>query len=73
MPFRLLYVFGPLQAAGHAHAAVIPQFVSAALEGRPRWRRTWGGFVERRAASSTLREPVALAKWLIRVGDRRAR
>jgi UDP-glucose 4-epimerase len=35
MPFRFFNVFGPLQAAGHAYAAVIPQFVSAALEGRP--------------------------------------
>lgn len=34
MPFRFFNVFGPLQAAGHAYAAVIPQFVSAAMEGR---------------------------------------
>ncbi len=31
---RLFNVFGPLQAAGHAYAAVIPAFVSAALEGK---------------------------------------
>lgn len=35
MPFRLFNVFGPLQSAGHAYAAVIPQFLSAALAGRP--------------------------------------
>lgn len=35
LPFRFFNVFGPLQAAGHAYAAVIPAFVSAALEGRP--------------------------------------
>ncbi|MEI2638463.1 MAG: NAD-dependent epimerase/dehydratase family protein [Microthrixaceae bacterium] len=28
-------MFGPLQAAGHAYAAVIPAFVDAALAGRP--------------------------------------
>jgi UDP-glucose 4-epimerase len=33
--FRFFNVFGPLQAAGHAYAAVVPAFVSAALEGRP--------------------------------------
>lgn len=35
MPFRFFNVFGPLQAAGHAYAAVIPQFISAAMEGLP--------------------------------------
>jgi UDP-glucose 4-epimerase len=35
LAFRFFNVFGPLQAAGHAYAAVIPAFVSAALEGRP--------------------------------------
>lgn len=35
LPFRFFNVFGPLQAAGHAYAAVVPAFVSAALEGRP--------------------------------------
>ena len=33
--FRFFNVFGPLQAAGHAYAAVIPAFVSAALAGQP--------------------------------------
>lgn len=33
--FRFFNVFGPLQRAGHAYAAVVPAFVSAALEGRP--------------------------------------
>ncbi|MGH3922762.1 MAG: NAD-dependent epimerase/dehydratase family protein [Egibacteraceae bacterium] len=33
--FRFFNVFGPLQPAGHAYAAVIPAFVSAALAGRP--------------------------------------
>lgn len=28
-------MFGPLQAAGHAYAAVVPSFVDAALSGRP--------------------------------------
>jgi len=35
LAFRFFNVFGPLQAAGHAYAAVVPAFVSAALEGRP--------------------------------------
>ncbi len=33
--FRFFNVFGPLQAAGHAYAAVVPIFVSAALAGEP--------------------------------------
>ncbi len=33
--FRFFNVFGPLQAAGHAYAAVVPAFVSAALAGEP--------------------------------------
>jgi UDP-glucose 4-epimerase len=32
--FRFFNVFGPLQPAGHAYAAVIPMFVEAALAGR---------------------------------------
>ncbi|GHH64228.1 UDP-glucose 4-epimerase-like protein [Streptosporangium violaceochromogenes] len=35
LPFRFFNVYGPLQAAGHAYAAVIPAFVSAALRGLP--------------------------------------
>jgi UDP-glucose 4-epimerase len=35
MPFRFFNVFGPLQPAGHAYAAVVPAFVSAALSGQP--------------------------------------
>lgn len=35
LPFRFFNVYGPLQPAGHAYAAVIPAFVSAALCGRP--------------------------------------
>jgi UDP-glucose 4-epimerase len=33
--FRFFNVFGPLQAADHAYAAVVPNFLSAALGGRP--------------------------------------
>jgi UDP-glucose 4-epimerase len=33
--FRFFNVFGPLQAAGHAYAAVIPAFVDSALRGQP--------------------------------------
>lgn len=33
LAFRFFNVFGPLQAANHAYAAVIPAFVSAALAG----------------------------------------
>jgi len=33
--FRFFNVFGPLQRAGHAYAAVVPAFVSAALGGEP--------------------------------------
>jgi UDP-glucose 4-epimerase len=35
LALRFFNVFGPLQAAGHAYAAVIPAFVEAALAGRP--------------------------------------
>lgn len=35
LPFRLFNVFGPLQPATHAYAAVIPAFVDAALRGEP--------------------------------------
>jgi UDP-glucose 4-epimerase len=35
LAFRFFNVFGPLQAAGHAYAAVIPTFVDAALRGVP--------------------------------------
>lgn len=35
LPFRFFNVFGPLQPAGHAYAAVIPAFVDAALAGLP--------------------------------------
>jgi UDP-glucose 4-epimerase len=34
LAFRFFNVFGPLQAAGHAYAAVVPAFVDAALDGR---------------------------------------
>jgi UDP-glucose 4-epimerase len=33
--FRFFNVFGPLQPAGHAYAAVVPAFLSAALAGEP--------------------------------------
>ena len=33
--FRFFNVYGPLQAAGHAYAAVIPAFIDAALSGVP--------------------------------------
>jgi UDP-glucose 4-epimerase len=32
---RFFNVFGPLQPAGHAYAAVVPAFIDAALAGRP--------------------------------------
>ena len=35
LALRFFNVFGPLQAAGHAYAAVIPSFVAAALAGQP--------------------------------------
>jgi UDP-glucose 4-epimerase len=35
LAFRFFNVFGPLQAAGHAYAAVVPAFLSAALNGEP--------------------------------------
>ena len=35
LAFRFFNVFGPLQMPGHAYAAVVPAFASAALEGRP--------------------------------------
>jgi UDP-glucose 4-epimerase len=34
LAFRFFNVYGPLQAAGHAYAAVIPTFIDAALAGR---------------------------------------
>ena len=35
LPFRFFNVFGPLQAAGHAYAAVVPALIDAALDERP--------------------------------------
>jgi UDP-glucose 4-epimerase len=35
LPFRFFNVYGPLQMAGHAYAAVVPAFVAAALTGVP--------------------------------------
>ncbi|MER5866742.1 NAD-dependent epimerase/dehydratase family protein [Kitasatospora sp. NPDC002040] len=35
LPLRFFNVFGPLQPAGHAYAAVLPAFLDAALAGRP--------------------------------------
>jgi UDP-glucose 4-epimerase len=35
LALRFFNVFGPLQPAGHAYAAVIPSFVAAALAGEP--------------------------------------
>lgn len=35
LAFRFFNVFGPLQPAGHAYAAALPAFISAAMEGRP--------------------------------------
>jgi UDP-glucose 4-epimerase len=35
LSFRFFNVFGPLQPAGHAYAAVVPAFISAALKGEP--------------------------------------
>ncbi len=35
LPLRFFNVYGPLQQAGHAYAAVIPAFVAAALRGAP--------------------------------------
>jgi UDP-glucose 4-epimerase len=35
LAFRFFNVFGPLQAPGHAYAAVIPTFLDAALRGAP--------------------------------------
>lgn len=33
--FRFFNVYGPLQSAGHAYAAVVPSFIDAALRGDP--------------------------------------
>jgi UDP-glucose 4-epimerase len=35
LALRFFNVFGPLQPAGHAYAAVVPAFISAALDGVP--------------------------------------
>lgn len=35
LAFRFFNVYGPLQAAGHAYAAVIPKFLDAAYSGSP--------------------------------------
>ncbi|NJC70271.1 NAD-dependent epimerase/dehydratase family protein [Planosporangium thailandense] len=35
LALRFFNVYGPLQAAGHAYAAVIPAFIDAALRGEP--------------------------------------
>jgi UDP-glucose 4-epimerase len=35
LAFRFFNVFGPLQSASHAYAAVVPAFISCALAGKP--------------------------------------
>jgi UDP-glucose 4-epimerase len=35
LAFRFFNVYGPLQPAGHAYAAVVPTFIDAAMRGRP--------------------------------------
>ena len=40
LAFRFFNVFGPLQAAGHAYAAVVPAFVDAAVAGQAARRCT---------------------------------
>lgn len=35
LPLRFFNVYGPLQSAGHAYAAVVPAFIDAALRGEP--------------------------------------
>jgi UDP-glucose 4-epimerase len=35
LPLRFFNVYGPLQPAGHAYAAVVPAFLDAALRGEP--------------------------------------
>ena len=35
LALRFFNVFGPLQTAGHAYAAVVPSFISAAIAGNP--------------------------------------
>ena len=35
LAFRFFNVFGPLQSAAHAYAAVVPAFMAAAIDGRP--------------------------------------
>jgi UDP-glucose 4-epimerase len=35
LAFRFFNVFGPLQSASHAYAAVVPAFISSALSGNP--------------------------------------
>jgi UDP-glucose 4-epimerase len=35
LAFRFFNVYGPLQPAGHAYAAVVPSFIDAALRGEP--------------------------------------
>ena len=35
LAFRFFNVFGPLQSAAHAYAAVVPAFMAAAVDGRP--------------------------------------
>lgn len=35
LALRFFNVFGPLQEPGHSYAAVVPAFISAAIEGRP--------------------------------------
>ena len=35
LPFRFFNVYGPLQSANHAYAAVVPAFITAGMERRP--------------------------------------
>jgi UDP-glucose 4-epimerase len=58
LTFRFFNVFGPLQPADHAYAAVVPAFVDAALAGRPVQIDGDGGqtrdFISVRALTSVL-------------------
>ena len=79
LALRLCNVYGPLQPAGHAHAAVVPAFIAAALRGEParvhgdgRQRRdfTYVGTVVRVLADAVARRVVCPAPVDVAFGTR---
>ena len=83
LAFRFFNVFGPLQTAGHAYAAVIPSFIDRAMRGEPESRlhlcrhrvrhdrgRHRAGCLVRRSGEPGLRYPDPAARCDRTTGER---